>query len=143
MPKTLVVGGYIGSSSAASTPRKALGSEVSIVEMTAGLGVDRDLVAVVAKRLETVCRAIMLETRVTRLEREGDGCECNSKAGMSGTPSSGSRECSLRWDGDRIQRFPAWIGQEVEVDERGFMLVDAQRRTAEPTLFAIGDAAVS
>lgn len=30
---------------------------------------------------------------------------------------------------------------KIETDRRGFVLVDAQRRTAEPTVFAIGDVA--
>ena len=43
--------------------------------MTAGLlpGADRDLTAVVARRLGAVCEAILLETTVAGLAEEGDG----------------------------------------------------------------------
>ncbi len=52
------------SSWAASTPRSA--SKVTVVEMTDGLlpGADRDLVNILAKRIETICEAVLLKTKV-------------------------------------------------------------------------------
>ena len=49
---------------AASTPRSA--SKVTVVEMTDGLlpGADRDLVNILAKRVETMCEAVLLNTKV-------------------------------------------------------------------------------
>ena len=53
----------------------ALGSEVTVVEMTAGLlpGADRDLVNILAKRIETICEAVWLNTKVTGMKAAKDG----------------------------------------------------------------------
>ena len=58
------------SSWAASTRRS--GSKVTVVEMTAGLlpGADRDLVNILAKRIEQICEAVLLNTQGRR--DEGD-----------------------------------------------------------------------
>jgi dihydrolipoamide dehydrogenase len=69
VPKSLLVvgGGYIGLE--LGTVYAALGSKVTVVEMTGGLlpGADRDLVNVLAKRVETMCEAVLLNTKVTSL----------------------------------------------------------------------------
>ncbi len=73
VPGSLLVvgGGYIGLE--LGSVYAALGSKVTVVEMTAGLlpGADRDLVAVVARRLASVCEAVLLETTVTALAEDG------------------------------------------------------------------------
>jgi dihydrolipoamide dehydrogenase len=70
VPKSLLVigGGYIGLE--LGTVYAALGSKVSVVEMTPGLlpGADRDLVGVLEKRLKTLFASIMLNTKVTKVE---------------------------------------------------------------------------
>ena len=66
-PKRLLVvgGGYIGLE--LGSVYAAVGSKVTVVEMTAGLlpGADRDLVAPLQKRLSGMFEAIMLNTTVT------------------------------------------------------------------------------
>ena len=75
VPKTLLVvgGGYIGLE--LGTVYAALGSKVSIVEMTPGLlpGADRDLVLPLHKRLEKIFDAILLNTTVTSVKAEKNG----------------------------------------------------------------------
>src|SRR6185369_8120288 len=72
IPKSLLVvgGGYIGLE--LGSVYAALGSAVTVVEMTEGLlpGADRDLVDVLAKRLKQTLKAVMLKTRVTQLKPE-------------------------------------------------------------------------
>src|SRR5262249_44695890 len=72
VPKTLLVigGGYIGLE--LGTVYAALGSKVSVVEMTPGLvpGADRDLVLPLHKRLERIFDSIMLNTTVTAVKEE-------------------------------------------------------------------------
>ena len=67
VPKSLLVvgGGYIGLE--LGTVYAALGSKVTVVEMTGGLlpGADRDLVNILAKRIEQICEAVWLNTKVT------------------------------------------------------------------------------
>src|SRR5450432_3632480 len=75
VPGTLLVigGGYIGLE--LGTVYAALGSKVSVVEMTAGLlsGADRDLVLPLHKRLEKSFAAILLNTTVTAVKEEASG----------------------------------------------------------------------
>src|SRR6266568_3586039 len=75
IPGTLLVigGGYIGLE--LGTVYAALGSKVSVVEMTAGLlpGADRDLVAPLQKRLDKAFETIMLNTTVTAVKDEAKG----------------------------------------------------------------------
>src|SRR5579864_4799266 len=75
VPGTLLVigGGYIGLE--LGTVYAALGSKVSVVEMTPGLlpGADRDLVLPLHKRLEKIFDAILLNTTVTAVKEQSGG----------------------------------------------------------------------
>src|SRR2546421_10284587 len=73
-PRLLVVGGgYIGLEM--GYVYAALGSKVTVVEMTDGLlpGVDRDLVAPLHRRLEGLFDKIYLHTKVAKLEEAPGG----------------------------------------------------------------------
>src|SRR4030095_6076298 len=75
IPGSLLVigGGYIGLE--LGTVYATLGSKVTVVEMTSGLlpGADRDLVAVLQKRLEGLFASIMLNTKVVKVADQGEG----------------------------------------------------------------------
>jgi dihydrolipoamide dehydrogenase len=140
VPGSLLVvgGGYIGLE--LGSVYAALGSKVTVVEMTAGLlpGADRDLVAVVARRLASVCEAVRLETTVTALAEDGDG--------VAVTLRGAAGESARRFDrvlvaAGRVPNsdVPGLDRTAVRRDARGFVAVDGQRRTAEPTIFAVGD----
>ena len=139
VPETLLVvgGGYIGLE--LGTVYAALGARVTCVEMTGELlpGADRDLVKILARRLGKAFAAIHLETTVTALEESGEGLRVRfrGKGPAEGLfqrvlIATGRRPCS---DGLGLENTA------VVVDERGFVAVDASRRTAEPAIFAIGD----
>ena len=72
IPRTLLVigGGYIGLEM--GSVYAALGTQVSVVEMTSGLlpGVDRDLVNLLSARLKRSMAAIMLNTKVVAMHRK-------------------------------------------------------------------------
>src|SRR5438093_3332481 len=74
IPKSLLVvgGGYIGLE--LGSVYAALGSAVTVVEMTAGLlpGADRDLVDVLAKRVGQVMKSVRLETKVVQVKPEAN-----------------------------------------------------------------------
>jgi dihydrolipoamide dehydrogenase len=142
VPESLLVvgGGYIGLEM--GTVYAALGSRVSVVELTSGLlpGADRDLVKPLHERLKKTFAAIHLDTKVASLADRGDSIEVK----LSGP------------EGDRSERFSrvlvsvgrrpnsAGIGLEttkVELDQRGFVRVDRKQRTADPHILAIGDVA--
>src|SRR3984885_3811580 len=75
IPKSLLVvgGGYIGLE--LGSVYAALGSAVTVVEMMPGLlpGADRDLVDVLAKRINQVMKSVLLETRVVSMKAEAAG----------------------------------------------------------------------
>ena len=141
VPKRLLVigGGYIGLE--LGTVYAALGSAVSVVEMTAGLlpGADRDLVNILAKRVNAMCKAVMLNTKVTSIAEAGGGIRVKLEGdGLDQTEQVFDKVLIS------VGRKPntAGLGLEntkVEVDARGFVKVDAQRRTNDPAIFAIGD----
>jgi dihydrolipoamide dehydrogenase len=140
VPKTLLVigGGYIGLE--LGSVYAALGSKVTVVEMTPGLlpGADRDLVAVLQKRIEKICDAVLLNTKVVGVNERKDGIAVTFE-----DQNLARREQVfdkvLVSVGRRPLSMPGLDKTKAEVDQRGFIKVDARRRTAEPTIYAIGD----
>jgi dihydrolipoamide dehydrogenase len=144
IPKSLLVvgGGYIGLE--LGTVYAALGTKVTVVEMTAGLlpGADRDLVNVLAKRIEAMCEAVLLNTKVVAMKEAKSGIEVTLEGeGASGdAPKARSFDRVLVSVGRRPNSaVPGLDRTRVKVNARGFIEVDPARRTAEPSIFAIGD----
>lgn len=143
IPPTLLVlgGGYIGLE--LGSAYAALGSRVSLVEMTDGLlpGVDRDLVRYVAKALAYRFDSVMLKTKVTALEETSDGIQATVD-GPEGTPASLVYDKVLVAVGRRPNSSGLGLQRtQAVVNEQGFIETNAQRRTAEPSIYAIGDVA--
>ena len=136
----VVGGGYIGLEM--GTVYSALGSDVTVVEMTDGLlpGADRDLVKPLQTRLEKFFANIHLNTRVDALEAGDAGI--TAKLSGEGVPES------LEFDRVLISigRRPSGHGIGLEntravVTDRGYVEVDRSMRTADPAILAIGDVA--
>ena len=142
VPKSLLVigGGYIGLE--LGTVYATLGSKVSVVEMTPGLlpGADRDLVSVLHKRLEKMFAAIMLNTKVVKVAEEKHGIQVTFEGEVAQKEQVFDRV--LVAVGRRPNsKIPGLDSTSVKVDAKGFIETDGQRRTAEPSIFAIGDVA--
>lgn len=141
VPPTLLVvgGGYIGLE--LGTVYAALGSAVTVVEMTSGLlpGVDRDLVNVLARRLRECTAAIHLGTQVAALSPVEDGVEVVLEGPDVATPRQVFDTVLVAVGRVPNSRIDGLERTAVVLDEQGFVQVDAQRRTAEPSLFAVGD----
>jgi dihydrolipoamide dehydrogenase len=149
VPGSLLVvgGGYIGLE--LGSVYAALGSKVTVVEMTGGLlpGADRDLVNILAKQIEQICEAVWLNTKVTGMKDVKDGIA------VSFEPSTGSGQGDPKSGDQTFDRVLVSIGRRpnakipgldtirVEVDKRGFIVTDQSRRTGEPNIYAIGDVA--
>ena len=146
IPKRMLVigGGIIGLEM--GTVYDALGTKVSVVEFMDGLitGCDRDLVRPLQKRMEKRFEAIMLSTKVSKIEAKKDGIHVSFE-GQGVEDGSAPKEVQIY---DRvlvsIGRRPNGknIGAEnagVAVDDRGFIAVDKQMRTNVNHIFAIGD----
>lgn len=137
----IVGGGYIGLE--LGTVYAALGSRVTVVEMTGQLlpGVDADLVRPVAAATERAFEAVHLATGVERLRETTAGVAVTLK------PAKGeSRDVVFDKVLVATGRRPnsSGLGLEntgVTVNDAGFIDVDAQRRTKQSHIFAIGDVA--
>src|SRR5437762_11441274 len=141
VPGTLLVigGGYIGLE--LGTVYAALGSKVSVVEMTAGLlpGADRDLVLPLHKRLEKSFASILLNTTVTALKEESNGIRVcfdgkdvkdREKVFDKVLVSVGRKPNS---------EIPGLDRTQVRVGQRGFIQVNKHLQTDAPAIYAIGD----
>jgi dihydrolipoamide dehydrogenase len=142
IPKKMLCigGGYIGLE--LGTFYAKVGCEVTVVEPMASLlgSVDPDLTRVVARRLEKLGAKVFLKTSV-KGQKPG-------KKGIDVTISDGSKERTENFDVVlvTIGRTPNTDGlgldqAGVKLDAKGFIPVDAQRRTNVPNIYAIGDAA--
>jgi dihydrolipoamide dehydrogenase len=134
----VVGGGVIGLELA--TVFAALGSRVSIVELLPELlsGVDTDLVRPLRASLEARCEAIWCKTRLLELRAEPEGLR--ARLDGADAPAEAVFDRALVAVG-RSGRGGE-IGAEragLRVDGHGFLAVDAQQRTSQPHIFAIGD----
>jgi len=140
IPKTMLVvgGGYIGLE--LGSVYATLGSAVTVVEMMSGIlpGADRDLVDVLAKRINGLMKSVMLNTRVTKAVPEKKGIRVTFEGDGAGEQVFDRVLVSVgrRPNG---RTMPGLDKTRVVVNERGFIEVDNQLRTAEPSIFAIGD----
>ena len=140
VPERLLVigGGIIGLEMA--TVYEALGSAVDVVELTDQLipGCDPDLVKPLHARIADRYESIMLSIKVASVDPSGDALEVAFEG--DGAPEPRTYDGVLvavgrRANGDALGLDAAG----VEVDERGEIAVDEQRRTNVPHIFAIGD----
>jgi dihydrolipoamide dehydrogenase len=140
--KMLVIGGgYIGLEM--GTVYANLGSQVSVVELTDGLlpGADRDLVKPLHKHLEKLFGGrIFLNTKVGSVGDRANSVEV-------------SFEGPGKFGAERYDKVLVSVGRrpnsrgfglentKVQVNERGFVVIDNKQRTADPHILAIGDVA--
>jgi dihydrolipoamide dehydrogenase len=118
----------------------ALGSDVSVVEMTDGLmpGCDGDLVRPLEKRLRARYDAIYTGTKVSGVAVAAEGLRVTFEGKGAPPPASYDKVlCAVGRapNGKAIRAGAAG----VTVNERGFIPVDRQMRTNVPHIFAIGD----
>ena len=134
----IIGGGIIGLEMA--TIYSALGSEVTIVELTKDLmpGTDRDLVRPLEKVLKKKCNKIMKSTQVISAEATDDGINISFK--------QDEEEFS-----EVFQNVLVAVGRKsngnllglnelgVNIDDQGIIKVDQQFKTSVESILAIGD----
>ena len=136
VPDRLLVigGGYIGLE--LGQVYAALGSKVSVVEMTDGLlpGVDRDLVQPLARRCEKLFVSVHLKTKLSSLRETGGGIE----ARLGDETMLFDRV--LIAVGRRAQAQGLGLeATRVRTSDRGVIGVDDRCRTDDPRIYAVGD----
>jgi dihydrolipoamide dehydrogenase len=139
-PKKLLVvgGGIIGLEMA--TVYRALGSEVTVVELMDQLmpGADPDLVRPLAERLKKQGVAVHLKVKSSEVRAEKKGIRVGFEGDKAPEAQLFDRvlvAVGRAPNGGRLDAERAG----VQVSERGFIAVDRQMRTNVPHIFAIGD----
>ena len=143
IPKSLLVigGGYIGLE--LGSVYNALGTKVSVVEMTSGLlpGADRDLVSFLAKRIEKSFDKIMLDSKVVEMKESGDLITVKIQS-QDGKISDYMYEYVLMSVGRRPETKGLGLeNTKVKVNQKGWVEVNKQLQTNDPSIYAIGDIA--
>lgn len=141
VPKKFLVvgGGYIGLE--LGSVYAALGAEVTVVEVAPGLmmGADRDMVAVLEKKLKNEFANIYTDTKVVSVKEESKGLRVTFEG-------KNVKEPEVLFDKVLVSvgRKPNSSGlglnnTKVEINEKGFIKIGPDCRTAESNIFAIGD----
>ena len=140
IPKKLLIigGGIIGLEM--GTVYEALGSSVSVVELTDGLiqGCDRDIVRPLQRRMEKRFEDIWLETKVTKMEAKKEGVVVHFEGNNAPKESLFDRvlvAVGRKPNGHNIDASKAG----VNVDEQGFIAANKQMKTNVNHIYAIGD----
>jgi dihydrolipoamide dehydrogenase len=143
IPKSMLIvgGGIIGLEMA--TVYSELGTDVTIVEFMRQIipGADKDLVAPLQKRMKSLLKEILTNTKVESIEPQDKGIKVNFAASGDGaSPKPQVFDYVLvatgrRPNGDLIDADKAGVA----VDDRGFIATDAQMRTNIDHIHAIGD----
>ena len=140
IPRKLLIvgGGIIGLEM--GTVYDALGSSVSVVELTDGLiqGCDRDIVRPLHKRMEKRFENIWLETKVIKIEAKKEGIMVHFEGGNAPKEEMFDRvlvSVGRKPNGHKIDAIKAG----VNVDEQGFIASNMQMKTNVDHIYAIGD----
>ena len=140
VPEKLLIigGGYVGLE--LGTVYAALGSRVSLVELEDRLliGVDQDLVKPLHSRLKDIFERISLKTKVISMQEDENGVDVKLEGDIDIPQQTFDRALVA------IGRSPSSGGlglenTKVKLDEKGFVIVDDQQRTADNRIYAAGD----
>lgn len=143
IPKRVVTigGGYIGLE--ISSYLRKLGSEVTVVEAQSALlagVVDSECAQVVSRKLTKSGVKVLLNAKAKGQKKTTSGYEVTVEVGGKDEVIHADKILVMvgrRPNGDQMNLKAAGI----TVDEKGFIKVDAQRRTNVKNIFAIGDIA--
>ncbi|NVK02908.1 MAG: dihydrolipoyl dehydrogenase [Oceanospirillaceae bacterium] len=139
IPDQLVIvgGGIIGLEMA--TVYSALGSEVTIVEMSAQIAgtADPECAAILHQTLASEGITLHTNTGVTAVTATAEGIELSCEGAFTGTLLADNviQAVGRRANGNKLDANLAGI----EVMDNGIIVVDEQCRTNQPHVFAIGD----
>ena len=102
-------------------------------------GVERDLFNIISRRLEKLFKSIMPTTKVAHMEETTKGIRVQLEGEKIEETEQVCEKILIS-----VGRKPNTSGlglenTKVEIDRKGFVVVDAQRRTKELTIYAIGD----
>ncbi|HEV3156168.1 MAG TPA: dihydrolipoyl dehydrogenase [Candidatus Baltobacteraceae bacterium] len=145
IPKTMLIvgGGVIGLEFATVYTR--MGTKVLVIEALPQIltGTDLEISKALGRILKKQGVEIALSTTVKSIEKVGKGIKATFNGEFTGGKDE-TREFEMVLVA--VGRRPVTDGLNLaaaglKTDDKGFLAVDAQRRTSIPTIFAIGDVA--
>jgi dihydrolipoamide dehydrogenase len=142
-PKSVIVigGGYIGLE--IGTMLAKFGTKITVVEGLKGVltgAADPEAIQVVARRLKKNGIEVILEAKAKSCKKVGSGVEVTIEVGGKDEVLKADKvmvTVGRKPNSDQLNLK----GIGLQIDERGFIKVNAQRRTSISTIFAIGDIA--
>jgi dihydrolipoamide dehydrogenase len=141
VPGSLLVvgGGYIGLE--LGSVYAALGARVTVVEMLPGLlpGADRDLVLPLHKRLDKMFEAILLNTTVASVKPESNGIHATLEGADVKERENVFDRVLVSVGRKPNSEIPGLEKTQVQVGPKGFIQVNPQLQTSDPSIYAIGD----
>ncbi len=143
IPKSMLVigGGYIGLEIGSYIAK--LGTDVEILEAADALlkgVVEKDVAQVVGRKLKKDGVKVHLKSKAQSYKKSGQALEVTAE--VAGSEKKFKAEKILVTVGRRPNSDQTGIKEiGLEVDERGFIKTDSQRRTNHSHIFAIGDIA--
>ncbi len=141
VPKRMLVigGGIIGLEMA--TVYDALGAKISVVELMDQImpGADKDMIKPLHTRIAKRYEAIMLKTKVTKIEATKAGLKVTFEGEQAPAEAQVYDKVLMAVGRRPNGREIAAEAAGLIVNERGFIPVDKQMRTNVPHIFAIGD----
>jgi dihydrolipoamide dehydrogenase len=140
VPASILIlgGGYVGLE--LGTVYAAFGSRVSLAELQDRLlpGVDPDLVDPLQRRLGAIFANTWLNARVTGLTENDGGVMVNFE-GEGIDPEQRFDRVLVAIGRNPVSEGLGLEHTGVQLDAKGFIRVDAQQRTADERIFAVGD----
>jgi dihydrolipoamide dehydrogenase len=139
--RLLVLGaGYVGLE--LGTVYAALGSKVSLVELEDRLlaGVDRDLVEPLHRKLAKLFDSINLKTKVVSMTENKNGVDVTLEGDID-TPQQTFDRVLVAIGRSPVSGDLGLENTRVELDDKGFVIVDDRQRTSDERIFAAGDVA--
>jgi dihydrolipoamide dehydrogenase len=141
VPGSLLVvgGGYIGLE--LGSVYAALGTRVTVVEMLPGLlpGADRDLVLPLHKRLDKMFETILLNTTVASVKLESNGIHATFEGADVKEREKVFDRVLVSVGRKPNSEIPGLEKTQVQVGPKGFIQVNPQLQTSDPSIYAIGD----
>ena len=141
VPGSLLVvgGGYIGLE--LGSVYAALGTRVTVVEMLPGLlpGADRDLVLPLHKRLDKLFETILLNTTVASVKGGSNGIHATFEGADVKERERVFDRVLVSVGRKPNSEIPGLENTQVQVGPKGFIQVNPQLQTSDPSIYAIGD----
>lgn len=143
IPSSLLIVGAGAIGLEMGTIYASLGSAVTIAEMTPMIlpGADRDLTGVLEKKLKTTFASVILNTRVTAMKEIPNGIQVALTHESEKTTDQTFEKVMICVGRKPNSDSLGLENTKAELDGRGFVKINAQRLSADPSIYAIGDVA--